>query len=208
MSSMTEPFSASWPPAAAVGRGPDEHPGAAARGEPLLEIRVDPEGRTEEVRHGEVGHQRVLPEAVHLDAREEREEVDALPLEHRDRFRERGRVVAHVGVGEEDDVSRSPGRALVESVGLAEPALGRLDSRHHGEAVVRGRQPREDLGRAVGRAVVDDDHLERGIVLGEVRADGGLDVGGFVARGHDHRDARTGPRRAGPPERSSGSSGG
>ena len=62
----------------AVGRGPDEHPGAAARGEPLLEIRVDQERRTEEVRHGEVGHQHVLPEAVHLDTREEREEVDAL----------------------------------------------------------------------------------------------------------------------------------
>jgi len=52
------------------------------------------------------------------------------------------------------------------------------------------RQARQDPGRAVGRAIVDDDHLEIGIPLFQQSPHGRFDPRRLVARGDDHRQAR------------------
>ena len=54
----------------------------------------------------------------------------------------------------------------------------------------------EHLERAVGRSVVDDDHLELGIVEGEHRPHGDQDHPFLVVGGHDHAHRRREPRVA------------
>src|SRR5690606_26977466 len=68
-------------------------------------------------------------------------------------------------------------RVLVFLVMVADPRVG--------ETV-------DDLGRAVGRAVVDDHQLEIVQALAEYAVDGGLDESRVVVRGHHHRDGRRG----------------
>jgi hypothetical protein len=73
---------------------------------------------------------------------------------------------------------------------LSQPALRRLVAGDHAETGVFRGEPREDPGRRVHGPIVHDDDLEVGIVLRQVRPDGGLDAEGFVARGDDDGDAR------------------
>jgi hypothetical protein len=80
-------------------------------------------------------------------------------------------------------------------VRLAEPALRRLRSRDDRQPRVCGRESLENCPRFVGRAIVDDDDLDRGIVLREVRSDRRFDAGGLVARRDDDGDARPGLAR-------------
>ena len=71
------------------------------------------------------------------------------------------------------------GHAAVERLGLA--GVGLPHDAHAGQGEVL-----EQVGGAVGGAVVDHHDLE-GMVVGEDRADGRLDVLGLVVGGHDHR---------------------
>jgi len=176
-------------PGGPVHRRSDEHPGSPARGEPALRVGVDPERGPEKVRHGEIWHEGVFPEALHLEPGKEREKVELLTLQHRDRIRDGGRGIHDVRVGEQDQLPRGPAGALEECVRLAEPALGWIHARNDHQAGMPRGQTGEDLARPVGGAVVHDDHFDARIVLSEMRARGLLDRGGLVARRNHDRDA-------------------
>ena len=175
----------------------------------------------EKVGHGEIRQKGVFPEALHLEPGKEREKVELLPLQHRDRIGDGGRRVYDVRVGEQNQFARGSQGSLEESMRLAEPALGRLDARHDHEARILRGHPGQNLARPVGGAVVHDDDFESRVpvrarlrvrararprvVLQEMRAHGLLDGAGLVPRGdHDgHAGLRpgSGARRSDAPDR-------
>ena len=126
-----------------VRRRADEHSGAPARGEPALRVGVDPERGAEKVRHGEIRQEGVLPEALHLEPGKEREKVELLALQHRDRLREGGRGVHHVRVGEQDQLAPWPG---------GRPGRGRAACRASPRAARRPKRPRGAECSAARRA--------------------------------------------------------
>ena len=103
-----------------------------------------------------------------------------------------------------EDVANDGKAASVELIGGGDPThhfAGRageafVDGVVH--AVVRLADPTrnllfvfpDNLDRAIGRAAVDDEILEIGIILTEDRADGLPDVFGGVVDGRDESDAR------------------
>ena len=145
---MTDARRASWPPGRAIGRGPHEHSGAAAGRVAALRVGVHPERRAEEVRHREVGHQDVFPEALHLEPRKEREQVDPPLLEHRDRLPKArsGRSARRRRRKEEAPPSRA-GAPWKRACGLPSQPSRRLHARDDREPWVLRREPREDRGR-------------------------------------------------------------
>src|SRR5688572_16694446 len=172
-----------------VGAPPYEVPGAGThRQRNAAREREEPE--PEEHRNREERHQHVLPEAAVLEAGKEGEEVEAAVPEDRDALPERPFLVAHVRVGKEENFARRRPRAEKERVGLAEPAGRRLDAGDDRQARVFRGEPSEDLRCPVRRPIVDDDHLELGIVLREVRPHGALDAGLLVSRRDYDGDAR------------------
>ena len=131
------------------------------------------------------------PRTRHLEPREEREESRPHGREHRDRLAQRRGCSGRRR--RRRSRTRPPTRATRPGGGRAAfpPARRRL--------LARARpQPRSPAAR---RARISasrrssgrhDDDLEIGVVLGEVRADRGLDARVFVAGGHNDGDAGAG----------------
>ena len=96
-------------------------------------------------------------------------------------------------VGERDVVVTESGDQLAAGlahdrvVGGSDAAVGLVA--HHAQPLA-GELP-EECGGAVGRAVVDDEHLEIGVGLREAALDGLTDERLAVPRGDRERDSRT-----------------
>ena len=95
-----------------------------------------------------------------------------------------------VGVGEQQPVGVGAGGGGVEGVVLAEPAGRQLAHVLDPQPPVLRRQRVEDRPRAVGRAVVDGDHLQPWVVLRKHRPRRLLDAGRLVARREDDGQLR------------------
>src|SRR5437762_4951653 len=95
-----------------------------------------------------------------------------------------------VGVGEEQHVALRRPVALDQCPLFPEPPGGQLFTAHQPQPPACGRL--DDVGRAVGRAVVDDNHLDRRVARREYCFQTALDVTRFIARGDDDRDERAG----------------
>ena len=102
-------------------------------------------------------------------------------------------------VGEQEIAPGSVG-PLEERMRLAEPARRRLDAPHDREPRVLRVEAGENPRGAVGRPVLDHDHLDAWIVLSEVGPHSMLDPALLVASGNHDRDER-GARRRGPGRR-------
>src|SRR5205823_7098282 len=90
-----------------------------------------------------------------------------------------------VGVEADDDVAARVRESVVERLGLAAVLLlEESAARVHAEAFA------DDFARAVGRAVVNDYDLERGVVGGEQALDGFADDALLFVSGDDDGDER------------------
>jgi len=105
-------------------------------------------------------------------------------------FAEGARIVAHVGVGEENPVAVGGASPLPQRVCLPEPAGRRLVTPNEGDPGVSPGDRFDDLRGSVFRTVVDHDHAEVRVILREVRSDRPLDLRRLVARRNDDRDPR------------------
>ena len=160
---------------------------------------VDPAEREAEEEDGPGEHaQGLLPEAPAVEPKDEAEHVEALGEEVRCDDGESAGVECDVGVEEEEEVASGDGGGLAEGVVLAGPAPGEFADLDEPEARVLRGEVAEDAGRVVVGAVVGDDDLEGGVVLGEKGAQGAGDVGGFIAgRDEDGDEGRRARRGSG-----------
>ena len=142
---------------------------------------------------------RALPERAAHEPRAQRRPAAARREREHERRGERVGREADVGVGEAEPLAARALGALRARPRLAEPARRRLAAVDRDDARVVGRRARDRRARAVARAVVDDDDLERGVALRAQQAQRLLDVALLVARRHHDRD-----RSAHRPERSRG----
>ena len=115
----------------------------------------------------------------------------------RQAMRERLGTEVDIAVDEQEPLGASVGDPLVQGPRLADPALGPLDAVDHpermrpdGRVPLPGFESVEDRARGVDGLVVDDGQMQGGIVLGEDRSHGRLDVALLVMRGDDDIDRR------------------
>ncbi len=113
--------------------------------------------------------------------------TEPLAFDPRDRTSQRPRREQDVGVREQDPVAGGRGRPLVHGVRLAEPPRGQHVDARDPQRRVRGRQLAQDAAGRVLGAIVDRDHLVRGVVLRQQRRDRAAHAGRFVPAGDDHR---------------------
>ena len=140
----------------------------------------------------------VLPEALHLQRRQHAQQIDLIVLgvlhSHRQRAR---RMLAAIGVGHAEIFAPRLGDAVLHGVGLAEPSVREVLDVDQPQPAVFVNESLNDRARLVLAAIVADDDLEVGVVLGQHRTHAGLDVVGFILGGDDHGDHRRLGRRAG-----------
>ena len=138
----------------------------------------------------EEGHDELLAQRFHLLARETAQQVSPFADERRGEGAQRLGLVVGVGVGEEEQFAVGLGRQLGAGPVLAPPARLQRPAGQHAQPGVGRRQSRQDAARAVGRFVIQHQHLEIGVILGQKRRHAALDVGFLVAGGHEDGDAR------------------
>jgi hypothetical protein len=182
------------PSGGTVGVAADQVSRAPARRDRAPAGARDQKRRRGEERHDQVRHQQVLPEAFRLDARQETEKVQPLPLEEPHGPREHVRRVADVRVGEQQELAPRGGRALGERMRLSEPARRRLGAGDDTHPRILPCETLEDGGGPVGRPVLDGHDLQVRTALSEVPPDRCADVPLLVARGDDDRHERAARR--------------
>ncbi len=155
------------------------HAGPAAR-----QVAADlPGPRREQKGLLEGQHESPLQRTERPEVREDAEMIDAPRLgEGHDAVQQVAGLEAHVAVHEQQPPPRRPPRPGVAGVALPDPAGRQLADVDHLEArpapgrrsTVRLREAIEEGARPVARAIVDDDHLETGVVLRQRQAHGAL----------------------------------
>ncbi len=100
-----------------------------------------------------------LPERAHLLARQHGEQVDALVLEAPRRARQQLGLVPGIRVHKQQQLAPCDLVALHDRPRLSKPSCRRLHAAHQLQAIAGGGL--DELGRAVGRAVVHDDDFNR-----------------------------------------------
>ena len=140
---------------------------------------------------------RALPERLAGRSGQERDQVRPRFLRLPPGDAERLGTEVDIAVDEQEPLGASVGDPLVQGPRLAHPALGPLDSVDHpermrpdGRVPLPGFESVEDRARGVDGLVVDDGQMQGGIVLGEDRSHGRLDVALLVMRGDDDVDRR------------------
>jgi len=133
-----------------------------------------------------------FPEGAHLLARQHGEQIDALVCSPRTA---RGTSSGSCLCRRPRTPAARPGRpcSLARSPTACRtiPPAARRRAQPHAVADRR----LDDLGRAVGRAVVHDDHFDRRVRGGEYGPHAALDVAGLVPGGDDDGDERAGCER-------------
>ena len=165
-----------------------ERPDAHRRG--AVRIAHPPRPEVTDKRHREGNNEHLDQQARRVHVGGDGEVVEPAFPNARHRPGQHRGLEEYIGVGEQNQLAgRLLGSAL-QGVVLAEPAVGQLGEVQYPQARIRRRQLVEDLAGAVVRSVVDGDDLEVGVIERENRAHRPGEVAFFVARRHQHADAR------------------